>query len=92
MCGLPGLGRSMARQGYKDMGPAVSAMETLMLAGKLLHDSHPMLNWYCSNAVVETDPGGACKLSKRRSRERIDGLVALVMAVGLSAREPGPIQ
>jgi phage terminase large subunit-like protein len=49
-----------------------------------------MLNWYCSNAVVETDPGGACKLSKRRSRERIDGLVALVMAVGLSAREPGP--
>jgi phage terminase large subunit-like protein len=51
-----------------------------------------MLNWYCSNAVVETDPGGACKLSKRRSRERIDGLVALVMAVGLSAREPGPIQ
>src|SRR5262249_51560141 len=77
-------------QGYKDLGPAVNAMETLMLARKIRHDGHAVLRWNVSNAIVETDPAGARKPSKRRSRERIDGLVALCMAVGLQAREPAP--
>ena len=45
-----------------------------------------------SNAVVVKDPAGSRKIAKDRSRERVDGLVALAMAVGLASREPEPIK
>jgi phage terminase large subunit-like protein len=79
-------------QGFKDMGPAVDALETEILEGRLRHGGHPVLRWNTANAVVTTDPAGARKIAKDRSRERVDGLVALVMAIGLYSREPGPIQ
>ncbi len=73
-------------QGFKDMGPAVDALETAVLAGRLRHDS-PVLDWNAANAVVVQDPAGLRKLDKARSVERIDGLVALAMALGIHARE-----
>jgi phage terminase large subunit-like protein len=79
-------------QGYKDMGPAVDAMETVILAGKIRHGGHPVLTWCCSNAVVTVDPAGARKIAKDKSRDRVDGLVALCMAVGLASREPEPVE
>ncbi len=74
-------------QGWKDMAPAVDALEIAVLGGKLRHGNHPILRWNVSNAVVEIDAAGGRKLSKRRSREKIDGAVALTMAIGLAARE-----
>lgn len=73
-------------QGFRDMGPAVDAFEAALIAGELRHGGHPVLRWCAGNAVFETDPAGARKLSKARSIDRIDGLVALVMAVGLASR------
>jgi phage terminase large subunit-like protein len=79
-------------QGFKSMGPAVDKLETLILDRKLIHPSHPILNWNVANAVVELDPTGARKISKPKSTERVDGLVALCMAVGCplpeAPREP----
>lgn len=75
-------------QGFKDMGPAVDAFEAAVLDRTLRHDGNPVLTWCTSNAIVEIDPAGARKISKRRSIERVDGLVALVMALGLAARAP----
>jgi phage terminase large subunit-like protein len=75
-------------QGYKDMGPAVDALETAVLQRQLRHGGHPILRWNAANAVVTSDPAGARKLAKDRSRERIDGLAALTMAIGLHQREP----
>lgn len=72
-------------QGYKSMGPATDALEAAILDRKLIQPEHPILTWNVSNAVVETDPTGARKISKRKSTERVDGLVALTMAVGLAA-------
>jgi len=77
-------------QGFKDMGPAVSALEVLVLAGKLKHGGHPVLRWNMSNIKVTTDPAGARKFDKSKATKRIDGAVALAMAVGANAREPGP--
>lgn len=74
-------------QGLKDMAPAVDALEIAVLDGKMRHGDHQILRWNCSNAVVESDAAGNRKLSKKRSREKIDGLVALAMAMGLAARE-----
>ncbi|MBL8479358.1 MAG: phage terminase small subunit P27 family, partial [Sterolibacteriaceae bacterium] len=73
-------------QGFKDMGPALDALEIAVLDGQLRHGGNPVLTWNCSNAVVETDPAGNRKLNKARSIARIDGLVALAMAIGLYAR------
>jgi len=77
-------------QGYKDMGPAVDELERLILDAKLRHGGHPVLTWCCSNAIVTVDPAGARKIDKGKSIDRVDGMVALAMAVGLHAREPGP--
>lgn len=77
-------------QGFKDMGPAVDAFETAMLSGNLAHGMHPVLRWSAGNLIFETDPAGARKPSKSRSIDRIDPMVALIMACGLAARDTGP--
>jgi phage terminase large subunit-like protein len=77
-------------QGFRSMGPAVDAFETAMLSGQLRHGMHPLLRWSAGNMVFETDPAGARKPSKNRSIDRIDPMVALIMACGLAARDEGP--
>ncbi len=75
-------------QSFVSMGPAIDAFETAMLNGKLRHGNHPVLRWNASNAVFEPDAAGNRKCSKNRSIDKIDGLVALIMATGLHAKAP----
>jgi phage terminase large subunit-like protein len=77
-------------QGFKDMSPAVDALETAVLHETLIHNGNPVLTWNMGNAVVVTDPAGGRKLDKTKVRFRIDGAVALAMALGLKDRERGP--
>ena len=74
------------------MAPAVDSLEKAVLSGELRHNGNPILTWNCSNAVVESDPAGNRKLNKKRSKEKIDGIVALTMAIGLAGREKKPQQ
>lgn len=67
-------------QGFKDMSPRVESFETAVLRGKVRHGSHPVLNMAASCAVVVTDPAGGRKLDKTKATQRIDPLVAAVMA------------
>lgn len=76
-------------QGFRSMGPAVDAFETAMLSGQLRHAMHPLLRWCAGNMIYETDPAGARKPSKNRSIDRIDPMVALIMACGLASRDEG---
>jgi phage terminase large subunit-like protein len=64
------------------LGPGWREMERLLLEGKLHHGGHPILRWMAGNVEVETDAAGNQKPSKRTSSERIDGIVALDMAIG----------
>lgn len=73
-------------QGWKDMAPALNAIETLVLQKQLRHPAHPILDWCVANAVALSDPAGNRKFAKDRSIGSIDGLVAVVMAIGLAAR------
>lgn len=77
-------------QGFASMGPAVDAFETAMLREQLLHAMHPVLRWSAGNLIFEMDPAGARKPSKSRSIDRIDPMVALIMACGLASRDAGP--
>jgi phage terminase large subunit-like protein len=52
------------------------------MAKELAHGGDPILTWMLSHVSVELDAAGNVKLSKKKSRERIDGLVAIVMALG----------
>jgi phage terminase large subunit-like protein len=72
-------------QGYKDMSPALDALEADLLAEKVLHGGHPVLAMCAANAVAVPDPAGNRKLDKAKATGRIDGMVALAMAEGVEA-------
>lgn len=75
-------------QGFKDMTPALESLEALLLAGKVRHGSHPVLDMCAENAVAIMDPAGNRKLDKSKATGRIDGMVALAMAVGKASTQP----
>lgn len=64
------------------LGPAWRELEKLILEHRLVHGGHPVLRWMAGNVETETDAAGNQKPSKRLSTERIDGMVALDMALG----------
>lgn len=74
-------------QGFKDMAPAVDKLERLVAERKLRHGGNPIMNMCAANAVTERDPAGNRKLTKAKSSGKIDGLVALAMAVGAYAHD-----
>jgi phage terminase large subunit-like protein len=83
---LDGLPCVKMRQGFASLSAPTKSLETAILSKRLRHDGHPVLRWNVSNAAVESDAAGNVKLSKERSTERIDGAVALVMALDAMER------
>ena len=76
-------------QGFKDMSPATKEMMKLTLEGKLAHGGHEALRWMVDNIYIRTDPAGNIKPDKEKSTERIDGAVALIMALDRAMRGGG---
>ncbi len=73
-------------QGFKDMSPALDALEVALLNGQVAHGMHPVLTMCAANATTTKDPAGNRKLDKSRTTGRIDGLQALAMAFGVAAQ------
>jgi phage terminase large subunit-like protein len=71
-------------QGTQSMSPALRELESIILEQELAHGDHPVLNMCAANAVVEGHDASNRKLSKKRSTGRIDGMVALAMAIGVA--------
>jgi phage terminase large subunit-like protein len=76
-------------RGFKDMGPAIDALEIAIMERKLVHANIPIMNWSVGNAVATTDPAGNRQMDKEKARFRIHGAVALAMCMGLRARDRG---
>jgi phage terminase large subunit-like protein len=74
-------------QGFKDMSPAVDKLERHVAEKLLHHGGNPVLTMCAANAVVTRDPAGSRKLDKQKATGRIDGLVALSMALAISTRQ-----
>jgi phage terminase large subunit-like protein len=74
-------------QGFKDMAPAIDALEFEVIDRNLEHPSNPVLNWNMANAVATMDPAGNRKLDKDKARFRIDAAVALTMMCGLKSKD-----
>jgi phage terminase large subunit-like protein len=78
-------------QGFQSMSPALRDLEAALMNKRLRHGNHPVLDMCATNAVVEgPNAAGGRKLTKAKSRARIDGMVALAMALSVATTEEGP--
>lgn len=75
------------RQGYASMSGPAKQLEKCVVSGKLNHGGNPVLRWMAGNVTIDTDPAGNIKPSKAKSTERIDGIVAGIMALGLAVTQ-----
>lgn len=69
------------QQGYKSLSDATKELLAWVLGKKISHLNNPVLNWMCGNMAVAMDPAGNVKPDKSKSRERMDGMSALVNSV-----------
>ena len=70
------------RQGFRSMSAPTRELEKLIVSRKLAHGANPVTRWMAANVAVAQDPAGNLKPAKDKSTERIDGIVALIMALG----------
>jgi phage terminase large subunit-like protein len=80
------------RQGFRSLSEPTKHLGALVTGRKLRHGGHPVLRWMASNMVVRQDPNGNLSPDKSKVTERIDGIVATIMAIGAALmnrdREP----
>lgn len=69
-------------QGTKSFHPAMKIFEQLYISGKFRHGNDPVLRWCASNLVVRRDVNMNMAPDRKRSLEKIDDMVALLMACG----------
>jgi len=69
-------------QGFNDMNAPMKRLMELVLGSELAHGACPILRWMARNTVAYMDPAGNIKPDKAKSKEKIDGIVATIMALG----------
>ena len=68
-------------QGFKDMSPPTKEFYKLLMEGKIIHGGNPVMRWMSGNVVVDRDAAENIKPTKAKSPEKIDGIVAAIMAL-----------
>jgi phage terminase large subunit-like protein len=69
-------------QGFGKMSTPTKLFETLTLNGRIKHNNNPVLAWNLENTVIEEDNYGNKRPNKKKSQEKIDGIVAAITAFG----------
>jgi len=77
-------------QGFASMAAPTKELLRLVAAGRFHHGGNPAMRWQASNVVTRSDPAGNLKVDKARSAEKVDGIVAAVMAVDRATRHTEP--
>ena len=89
-----GLNAVLFGQGFASMSAPSKLFESLIVARKIGHPGNPVMDWMIANVAKKEDEAGNIKPDKKRSREKIDGVVATVMGLGVAPTEvepkPGP--
>lgn len=76
-------------QGPRSYHPAIKRFERIYLKGDLIYEDSPVLTWHASNLVMRYDENLNMAPDKKRSAEKIDGMVTLLMAIGISENTEG---
>ena len=79
-------------QGFASMSAPTKEVEKMVLSGEIAHGGNPVLSWMVSNVAIKADAAENKKPDKEKSTERIDGAVALIMAVGRAMLRQGPAE
>ena len=79
-------------QGFASMSTPTKEFYRLLMEGQIIHAGHPVLRWMAGNVVVETDAAENIKVTKAKSKEKIDGIVASIMALDRCLRNEGEQQ
>ena len=69
-------------QGFVSMSMPTKTLEAEILSKNIIHNNNPCMNWCMSNVTLQEDPASNIKPSKSKSVDRIDPVVALIMALG----------
>lgn len=70
-------------QGFVSMSAPSKKFETMVYQSQIQHDGNPVTAWMLGNIELSTDPSGNIKPDKKRSPEKIDGIVSIIMSIGL---------
>jgi len=70
-------------QGYQSMTAPIKELERLVYDGKLSHGGNPVLRWMMGNVMIRRDDADNVKISKSKSKEKVDGVVSTAMSVAL---------
>lgn len=73
-------------QGFASMSPPMKEFLKLVLAQQIAHGGNPVLRWMADNVVARQDPAGNIKPDKAKSTNKIDGIVASIMALDRALR------
>jgi phage terminase large subunit-like protein len=76
-------------QGYASMTAPTKDLLRLVLSRGISHGGNSVLRWMADNVTTETDAAGNIKPSKAKSRQKIDGIVAAIMALDRASRNLG---
>ena len=76
-------------QGYASMAAPTKDLLRLVTDGRLRHGGNSVLRWMADNMIVDQDPAGNVKPNKAKSREKIDGIAAGIMALDRAVRRGG---
>lgn len=69
-------------QGFASMSAPMKELERLIIAKQIDHNCDPVLSWMVGNVAIKQDEAGNIKPAKNKSQEKIDGVVAVIMALG----------
>lgn len=89
---LEGAGFAMVDmgQGYASMSAPTKELLKLVISKHIRHGGHAVLRWMADNLVVRTDAQGNQKPDREKSRQKIDGMVAAIMALDRATRHEPP--
>ena len=85
-----GLTMIAANQGIRGLSAPSKAFEGLVVSRRLAHGGHPVLSWNAQNVVVYQDANENIKPDKKKSREKIDGIIATILALDRAQRHAPP--
>ena len=78
------------RQGYASMSAPTRELERRVVAGTIRHDGNPVLAWMLSGCMITRDSADNMKVNKQKSTNRVDGIVATIMALAGVMASTGP--
>ncbi|MCF2443643.1 terminase large subunit [Dyadobacter sp. CY345] len=73
------------RQGFKSLSPPTNLFEELVINGNIVHDGNPVTGWMLGNVALDKDSNDNIKPNKAKSKDKIDGIIAAIMALAQSS-------